>query len=244
MDAASSHLVIPSDADEQFAVGLRLLQRALATKSQQHDSESGSFRSTIQHLKTQIQQLEARSREQEREAAEQAAKIKQLLQEKAAWAEERELLQQSAKKAQREVASLLQFKDRVFSSLHETEVQIAHDAPMSAVGPSFDSNADRLTSAASSGPRVEAFALTPAAHRAAQAPEMQAAVDGREFFRQARSRLDYATFQEFLGSIKRLNHRQQTKQETLEQARTIFVAHNAADLYTQFEALLRNHRES
>lgn len=65
-------------------------------------------------------------------------------------------------------------------------------------------------------------------------------VDGKQFFRQARSRLSYEAFNMFLASIKRLNNGQQTREETLEEARGIFGP-ELADLYKDFENLLHRH---
>jgi len=66
-------------------------------------------------------------------------------------------------------------------------------------------------------------------------------IDGKQFFKQARSRLSYEAFNLFLASIKRLNNQQQTREETLEEARRIFGP-ELQDLYRDFETLLnRNH---
>ena len=44
-------------------------------------------------------------------------------------------------------------------------------------------------------------------------------VDGKEFFRQARARLSYENFSQFLSNIKELNAHKQTRTETLERAK-------------------------
>lgn len=66
------------------------------------------------------------------------------------------------------------------------------------------------------------------------------APDGKQFFRQARSRLSYEAFNLFLASIKRLNSQQQTREETLGEARRIFGP-ELQDMYRDFEALLNSH---
>mmetsp|Transcript_107564 Transcript_107564/g.273008 ORF Transcript_107564/g.273008 Transcript_107564/m.273008 type:complete len:269 (-) Transcript_107564:66-872(-) len=66
------------------------------------------------------------------------------------------------------------------------------------------------------------------------------AIDGKQFFRQARSRLSYEAFNLFLASIKRLNNQQQTREETLDEARRIFGP-ELQDLYKDFESLLNRH---
>lgn len=65
-------------------------------------------------------------------------------------------------------------------------------------------------------------------------------IDGKQFFRQARNRLSYEAFNLFLASIKRLNNQQQSREETLDEARKIFGP-EAADLYKDFESLLNRH---
>ncbi|XP_024632008.1 uncharacterized protein At4g15545 isoform X2 [Medicago truncatula] len=62
-------------------------------------------------------------------------------------------------------------------------------------------------------------------------------VDGKEFFRQVRSRLSYEQFGAFLANVKELNSHKQTKEETLKKADEIFGPENK-DLYTIFEGLI------
>ncbi|XP_015159845.1 uncharacterized protein At4g15545 isoform X2 [Solanum tuberosum] len=65
----------------------------------------------------------------------------------------------------------------------------------------------------------------------------RARVDGKEFFRQVRSRLSYEQFGGFLANVKELNSHKQTKEETLRKAAEIFGEENK-DLYTIFEGLI------
>ncbi|CAL5183822.1 unnamed protein product [Lathyrus oleraceus] len=62
-------------------------------------------------------------------------------------------------------------------------------------------------------------------------------VDGKEFFRQVRSRLSYEQFGAFLANVKELNSHKQTKEETVKKADEIFGPENK-DLYTIFEGLI------
>ncbi|KAK4266457.1 hypothetical protein QN277_027376 [Acacia crassicarpa] len=62
-------------------------------------------------------------------------------------------------------------------------------------------------------------------------------VDGKEFFRQVRSRLSYEQFGAFLANVKELNSHKQTKEETLRKADDIFGPDNK-DLYAIFEGLI------
>ncbi|XP_068654884.1 uncharacterized protein At4g15545 [Aristolochia californica] len=62
-------------------------------------------------------------------------------------------------------------------------------------------------------------------------------IDGKEFFRQARSRLSYEQFGAFLANIKELNAQRQSREETLRKAEVIFGIENN-DLYLSFQGLL------
>ena len=61
-----------------------------------------------------------------------------------------------------------------------------------------------------------------------------------EFFRQARLRLTYEQFNQFLSNIKRLNDHAQTRDETLARAQEIFGSENS-DLFGSFTSLLSKH---
>lgn len=62
-------------------------------------------------------------------------------------------------------------------------------------------------------------------------------VDGKEFFRQVRSRLSYEQFGAFLANVKELNAHKQTKEVTLQKADEIFGPENK-DLFAIFEGLI------
>ncbi|KAL9161456.1 hypothetical protein ABFS82_07G022800 [Erythranthe guttata] len=62
-------------------------------------------------------------------------------------------------------------------------------------------------------------------------------VDGKEFFRQVRSRLSYEQFGSFLANVKELNSHKQTREETLRKVDEIFGPDNK-DLYVIFEGLI------
>ncbi|KAJ3674466.1 hypothetical protein LUZ60_005082 [Juncus effusus] len=65
----------------------------------------------------------------------------------------------------------------------------------------------------------------------------RAQLDGKEFFRQARTRLSYEQFGAFLANIKELNAQKQSREETLKKAREIFGLENK-DLYLSFHNLV------
>lgn len=61
--------------------------------------------------------------------------------------------------------------------------------------------------------------------------------NGRMFFQNVRQRLTGDDFNDFLSNIKKLNSKQQTKQQALENAKMIFGADNY-DLFKEFESIL------
>ncbi|KAI3754026.1 hypothetical protein L2E82_26117 [Cichorium intybus] len=67
-------------------------------------------------------------------------------------------------------------------------------------------------------------------------------IDGKEVFRQARSRLSYEQFSAFLANIKELNAQKQSREETLRKAEEIFGIDNK-DLYLSFQALLNRNKQ-
>ncbi|CAA7062063.1 unnamed protein product [Microthlaspi erraticum] len=66
-------------------------------------------------------------------------------------------------------------------------------------------------------------------------------VDGKWFFRQARSRLSYEQFKAFLANVKELNAQKQTREETLRKANEIFGTENK-DLYLSFQGLVSKNK--
>lgn len=84
-------------------------------------------------------------------------------------------------------------------------------------------------------------ASSPPSHGSGQSRSTR--LDGKEFFRQARSRLSYEQFSSFLANIKELNAHRQTREDTLGQAERIFGPENR-DLSIAFEAILSRHLPS
>ncbi|XP_009781554.1 uncharacterized protein At4g15545-like [Nicotiana sylvestris] len=109
---------------------------------------------------------------------------------------------------------------RTSGSSTPTNPQFQGRGSMSSFYPS-----SQQSSAANSPPRARA--------KPAQTPR----VDGKEFFRQARSRLSYEQFSAFLANIKELNAQKQSREETLKKAEEIFGTDNK-DLYLSFQGML------
>ncbi|KAI9160628.1 hypothetical protein LWI28_010126 [Acer negundo] len=96
---------------------------------------------------------------------------------------------------------------------------------------------DGRTSLSSWYPSSQQSSAANSPPRARTLPGRTPRVDGKEFFRQARSRLSYEQFSAFLATIKDLNAQKQTREETLKKAEEIFGTDNK-DLYIYFQGLL------
>ncbi|PNT72930.1 hypothetical protein BRADI_2g51060v3 [Brachypodium distachyon] len=135
----------------------------------------------------------------------------------------------------------------------EQKLTITHITPRlvaSDPAPRLRSSAEAPRSAAATSPRREGHMamsawlpsskMSSAANSPPRGHSMSGRttrVDGKEFFRQARSRLSYEQFAAFLANIKELNAHRQSQQETLEKADEIFGAGNK-DLFVSFQGLL------
>ncbi|XP_044479806.1 uncharacterized protein At4g15545-like [Mangifera indica] len=96
---------------------------------------------------------------------------------------------------------------------------------------------DGRTSSSSWYPSSQQSSAANSPPRARSLPGRNPRIDGREFFRQARSRLSYEQFSAFLANIKELNAQKQTREETLRKADEIFGTDNK-DLFLYFQGLL------
>ena len=174
-------------------------------------------------------------------------KTKQVLDDQSKLVAKKNALIQTVKKLNRDVAKLESFKRHLLQTLQDEED--SKDSMNLGIDLASDRMISNVLSSASS-PIVggsQMPTMTPANNGAS--PEAKAGgspgagtpkVDGKEFFRNARSRLGYDDFSQFLQNIKELNAGRQTREETLNKAQEIFKSQNA-DLYKTFEGLLSRH---
>ncbi|CAA6654175.1 unnamed protein product [Spirodela intermedia] len=95
----------------------------------------------------------------------------------------------------------------------------------------FDERPSSFSSMPSSQHSSMSGSFDPGAHTG------RARVDGKEFFRQVRTRLSYEQFSAFLANVKELNSHKQSREETLRKAEEIFGPDNR-DLYAIFDGLI------
>lgn len=106
--------------------------------------------------------------------------------------------------------------------------------------PRWHSTSDARLSLPSSQPTSQHTTAPNSPPQTGSLPARTPRIDGKEFFRQARTRLSYEQFSAFLSIIKELNAHRQTKEDTLKRADEIFGSDNK-DLYTAFDGLLSRH---
>ena len=205
---------------------------------------------------TQIKSLERRIENLVMEVNEANEKARQYMEEQTKLVGEKNALIGTVKKLNRDVAKLENFKRNLLQSLQDddemskTEVatigtDFASERLVSNVLSSASTPLPAATPAMPSIPRAAAprSPLATPAHTGlspAAAPGASPRGDGKEFFRQARSRLGYEEFSQFLQNIKELNAGRQSREDTLHKAEEIFGAGNA-DLFRSFESLLSRH---
>lgn len=214
------------------------------------EAEAGQLRTQASQHKNHVKTLERRIENLVMEVNDANEKTKQVMDDQAKLVAEKNALIQTVKKLNRDVAKLESFKRHLLQTLQDEEdskdsmnlgIDLASDRMISNV----------LSSASSPVAAMSQVPVTPSAGIGAGSPEARPVsptggakaspkVDGKEFFRNARSRLGYDDFSQFLQNIKELNAGRQTREETLKKAQDIFKSQNA-DLYKTFEGLLSRH---
>ncbi|QDZ21038.1 hypothetical protein HOP50_05g35630 [Chloropicon primus] len=243
--------VLPPEPYDQLDLAHRINAYAYTQKVAVLEAEAGQLRTQASQHKNHVKTLERRIENLVMEVNDANEKTKQVLDDQSKLVAEKNALIQTVKKLNRDVAKLESFKRHLLQTLQDEEdskdsmnlgIDLASDRMISSV----------LSSASSPmmGSQVP-MGATPMGANGAASPEAKAAggspvgagtpkVDGKEFFRNARSRLGYDDFSQFLQNIKELNAGRQTREETLRKAQEIFKSQNA-DLYKTFEGLLSRH---
>lgn len=249
----SNSVALPEQHEDQLDLGYKMISTAFKNKVHGLETELQSLRANCDDSKKQAANLQRKNAQLDQELTESHQRSTKM-------AEDNKELYKTVQQLRRQLQGLEGLKQKVMMSIssHEQEhVSVHHDAPEE----SFRSMGNRTVPSPSaplpphSQPLVSpaygrpATASTPVdslgrADAGAQAASFSGgaasgAVDGKQFFRQARNSLSYEAFNEFLANIKRLNTQQQSREETLEAARRIFGQEHE-HLYREFENLLAN----
>lgn len=243
---------LPQDHEDQLQLGIRIITSTFQSKMHSLKEEIRGLRLTCEEQRSTASSLQKKNSELEVELVESHKRMQQL-------SEENKELFRTVTSLRKQIGRLENLKQAVLSSIQDDQAQEAELPDMRVLmSDEFLRGATPLTAAEMGyGPTSSSRQASPAIMAQAQAPlpaldgygGATAApggatggpvIDGKQFFRQARSKLSYEAFNVFLASIKRLNNQQQSREETLEEARRIFGP-ELSDLYKDFESLLNRH---
>lgn len=232
--------------------------------------ERDALKEQCAEMKLRSKQLERRVTSMEDELHDAADKASMAMEERDKLVAEKTALINTVKKLNREVAKLDAFKRNLAQTLADDgeDAAGAGDAAgerlVTSVLASAEANENRFDRFGERGSRYggsqtsersperisrrSSAAVSPAptasplgeANGGDGAPANDRKVDGKAFFREARARLSYEHFSDFLQNIKELNAHKQTRAETLARADDIFGESNK-DLFRTFESLLVKH---
>lgn len=248
---------MPQDHEDQLALGMRIVQTAFSNKVASLEQEIRGLRLTCEEQRANVTALQKKNSSLEVELVESHQRSQQL-------AEENKELFKTVGSLRKQIGRLEHLKAAVLSSIqddHEKEADMGDTRAL--MSDEYIRQSNPLTMAAVSGFGAgggfgnSSIGGNPATLRqpspspaqvgnygggggfGAPPPQGGASpqIDGKAFFRQARSKLSSEAFNQFLASIKRLNSQQQTREETLDEARRLFGPENS-DLYQDFEGLL------
>lgn len=241
---------LPQDHEAQLELGMKITLTAFQNKVQVLQQEIHGLRITNEEQKNNISALQKKNSGLEVELVESHQRAQQL-------AEENKELFKTVGSLRKQIGRLEHLKAAVMSSIQDdaekeaeigdtralmSEEYIRNSAPLTAAGLGLARNpSPPAYSGGFAGGNQQMYPgqysgmATPPP--GGMQPPASPQIDGKAFFRQARSKLSHDAFNQFLASIKRLNNQQQTREETLEEARRLFGA-GQQDLYQDFETLL------
>ncbi|XP_026193741.1 uncharacterized protein LOC34619366 [Cyclospora cayetanensis] len=242
MNASTADLSwLPGDADEQLALGLRIISNAYKSRVQALDNDIRQLKAQNAERGEQIALFQKKCNALEVQLIEQTQRGNQLV-------EENKQLLTTTRKLQKDIQRLENLKKAVLTSIQEDRPEADDSSPFPVSDAPFQTTARRTVAELSGvddvglkGLRLDFRRGGPPHGAVLTAHEDPSSnTDGRAFFKAARCRLSFETFNAFLASIKRLNNQQQDREETLRTAERLFGDANA-DLFEDFKALLMRH---
>ncbi|KAL8433135.1 hypothetical protein ACSSS7_004112 [Eimeria intestinalis] len=199
---------LPGDTDEQLAIGLRVVSNAYKSRVQTLDNEIRQLKAQSAERGEQVAILQKKCSALEVQLIEQTQRGNQLV-------EENKQLLATTRKLQKDIQRLENLKKAVLTSIQEDRPDTDEPNHFTEIGPVDDVNLKGMRLDFRRGSGAHGTILT--TH---EDPSVNAA--GRSFFRAARTRLSFETFNAFLASIKRLNNQQEDREETLRTAERLF----------------------
>ncbi|EPR57377.1 hypothetical protein TGPRC2_265420 [Toxoplasma gondii TgCatPRC2] len=240
---------LPSDAEEQLALGFRIVSNAYKTRVHTQEAEIRSLKAQVAEKNEQYGALQKKHSSLEVQLIESTQRGNQL-------AEENRQLVATIKKLHRDILRLESLKKAVLNSIQEDHsdaeesshkyyapedmLQTAAPRTMSEINGVEDMGTAFLSKLSSAeGPFLTAPSSSTGAVLTPNTGDSKP-VDGKVFFRNARSRMSYENFNLFLANIKKLNSHQQDREETLRNAQRLFGEANR-DLFEEFKVMINRH---
>lgn len=237
---------LPEQHEEQLQLGFRIIDNSFKNKVHGLEQEIRALKLTNEEKTQQLTMLQKKNSSLEVELIEAHQKAQQV-------GDENKELYRTVQALRKQIQRLEEMKKLVASSLSDVEQRSAEDSNALIMSDDYLRSAVPYTASnfPGAGPALNtgsvqnpmmAFAMSP---QAGAAPRNEGSpnsgiVDGKQFFRNARARLSYESFNLFLANIKRLNNHAQSRDETLEESRRIF-GNEHRDLYEEFVQLLNRH---
>ncbi|EAN30583.2 uncharacterized protein TpMuguga_03g00742 [Theileria parva strain Muguga] len=227
---------LPPDADEQLALGFRVVSNAYKTRVSGLESEIRSLKSALSEKSDHLNALQNKYNGLEEQLVQVNQRGNQLF-------EENKNLLNTVKKLQKDLDRLENLKKVVLSSFQDemkdfdggTNRYYSDDMP-SALPP--NPVADLNTNDGADG-FLKGLNFTGASRPSQGNPpsvSYRNTVDGRQFFKNAKTLLSPEDFSNFLSTIKKFNAQIMTREETLSHARQVFGDHSKA--FEEFKQLL------
>lgn len=237
---------LPSDADEQLALGFKIVTNAYKTRVTSQEAEIRSLKAQLGEKVEQLSLIQKKYSNLEVQLIEATQRGNQL-------SDENKHLISTIKKLNRDIDRLENLKKAVLNSIQEehdvddTHKYYSADDMLHTTAPrtmlEINGNDDSCQTLInklvnSDTPNIiNGNFNTPCSGNTSISEKN---TDGRTFFRNARSRLTYEQFNQFLNNIKKLNNNQQSREETLKKAQLVFGESNV-DLYEEFKVLISKH---
>ena len=228
---------LPESEDERIHLGFKVIQDAYRSKVQGLENDVRALRAATEEYKQALSALQKKSGITERELVEAHQRNFQMQEENKTLAASNRALHRQLEK-QRKMQQTL--AEALESAAQDDDSPTGYDN----TGSPDTSFTSRLTQP----PPTRGYFPAPvapaapsvAASRQSPPLDTNSGVDGKTFFRTARSRLSYEGFNSFLGAIKRLNSHQSSKEDVVLEAKKIFGTENG-DLMADFLQLINRH---
>ncbi|EKX73196.1 conserved hypothetical protein [Theileria equi strain WA] len=226
---------LPSDTEEQLALGFRIISNAYKSRISTLETELRSMRALIAEKTDQLAALQKKYSSFEVQLMESTQRGNQL-------AEENKNLVSTIKKLQKDIDRLETLKKLVLSSIQEDNNEVENSHRFFSTDEMIHNLAPRTVLELNPNDSDDSFTRKKG-HSARNMPAAigingeRETVDGRQFFRTAKSVLSGDDFSSFLATIKKFNTQLQTREETLAHARHIFGEHHPR-LLEEFKQLI------